>query len=119
MAGRRVAGFILAPRGEVVNLSFHRSEARSGRASVRPLSSCSDDAARRPELQSPLYVDGVETSPCLPPVSRTPSLLLIMSPIRLRIDGRTFRDPQNREVILVRTRLRNATLAHVLMLMVA
>jgi hypothetical protein len=42
-----------------------------------------------------------------------------MSPIRLRIDGRTFRDPQNREVILVRTRLRNATLAHVLMLMIA
>lgn len=30
-----------------------------------------------------------------------------MSPIRLRIDGRTFRDPQNREVILVRAHVHN------------
>jgi len=29
-----------------------------------------------------------------------------MSAIRLRIDGRTFRDPQNREVILVRVHMR-------------
>jgi hypothetical protein len=42
-----------------------------------------------------------------------------MSPMRLRIDGRTFRDPQNREVILVRAHPRNATPAHVLMLMIA